>query len=65
MDNYPDTAQCVPQETVIKDVQLAQAYVPFEKLCTTFTPLAALNKGTIAPAIYAVSGWERKMMGDV
>ena len=56
---------CVPQETVITDVQLAQAYVPFEKMCTTFTPLSGLKNGTIFPPLHEVSGWERKRMGDI
>ena len=69
MDNYAEMAVspgvCVPQETVINNVQLAHAYVPFEKMCTTFTPLMGLKNGTIFPPIYEVSGWERKRMEDV
>jgi hypothetical protein len=69
MDNYAEMAaapgMCVPQETVINNVKLAHAYVPFEKLCTTFTPLMSLRHGTISPALLEVSGWERKRMEDV
>ena len=49
---------CVPQETMINNVELANAYVPFEKMCGTFSPLSALKKGTAFPPLYAVSGWE-------
>lgn len=52
--HMPDDRDCVPQETVIKNVKLAHAYVPFEKLCTTFTPLSGLRKGTIFPPLYNV-----------
>jgi hypothetical protein len=69
MDNYAEMAvspgACVPQETVINNVKLAHAYVPFEKLCTAFTPLMSLKNGTISPALYDVSGWDRKRMEDV
>lgn len=44
--------KCIPQETVIRNVRLAQAYVPFQILCTTFTPVAALTKGTIFPPLW-------------
>lgn len=42
---------CVPQETTIKDVQLANAYVPFQKLCTTYTPMRSLIEGTAFPEL--------------
>jgi hypothetical protein len=60
-----DNASCVPQETVIYDVQLAHAYVPFEKLCTTFTPMTGLKNGTIFPPLMNGYGWERKGMGGM
>ena len=44
--------KCVPQETVINNVRLAQAYVPFQILCMTFTPEAGLTKGTIFPPLW-------------
>jgi hypothetical protein len=69
IDNQPDmymqaAGGCVPQETVIKDVELAHAYVPFEIMCSTFMPLEALKKGTAFPPLYNVYGWERKGKGD-
>ncbi|MHB1314496.1 MAG: spore coat associated protein CotJA [Christensenellales bacterium] len=69
IDNNPMTMYtdmnnaCIPQETVIHDVQLANAYVPFEKMCDTYTPLAALKRGTAFPPLYEVSGWDKKGMG--
>lgn len=50
--------KCIPQETYINNVELAQAYVPFQKLCSTFTPLGALTVGTAFPSLYNVSGWD-------
>ena len=51
--NSPEASpKCVPQETVIKNVELAHAYVPFQKLCGTFSPLAALAHGTAFPPLY-------------
>jgi hypothetical protein len=51
--NQPPMAQCVPQETVIRDVRLAAAYVPYQKLCTLFTPIEALKLGTAFPELYS------------
>lgn len=64
-EKYPDMyapsdKSCVPQETVIKDVQLACAYVPIQKLCTTFTPNKSLLAGTAFPELYDAYGWESK-----
>lgn len=59
----PPDKQCVPQETEITNVQLAHAYVPFQKLCETFEPLEGLIKGTIFPPLYDVYGWESQRMG--
>ena len=39
-------SMCIPQQTVIEDVQLAAAYVPFQKFCGTLAPMEALCKGT-------------------
>ncbi|NLH01291.1 MAG: spore coat associated protein CotJA [Clostridiales bacterium] len=58
MDNKAD--KCIPQETVIEDVRLARAYVPFQKLCTTFTPSGALMKGTIFPPLFDDYRWGKK-----
>lgn len=60
----PIERYCVPQETEINNVQLAQAYVPFQNMCETFAPLDALIKGTIFPALFNVYGWERKGRED-
>jgi|GEM_PF-843545 hypothetical protein len=69
-DNYPDMAPvadkvCIPQETVINNVQLAHAYVPFEKMCSTFTPLSGLRNGTIFPPLIEVYRWSRGGMGGM
>lgn len=54
---FYDTMQrkcpCIPQETVINNVRLARAYVPFQKLCNLFTPEEALDKGTVFPELYS------------
>ena len=55
-EEYPDmyaqqSMACIPQETTITDVQLANAYVPMQKLCTTFTPMRALEEGTAFPEL--------------
>ncbi len=44
---------CIPQETVITDVQLAAAYVPFQKFCGILSPCEALIKGTAFPELYS------------
>ncbi|NLM36046.1 MAG: spore coat associated protein CotJA [Clostridiales bacterium] len=44
---------CIPQETTIKDVRLARAYVPFQKMCSIFSPIEALKRGTIFPELYS------------
>jgi len=51
---------CQTHEMVIEDVELAHAYVPFQKWCPTFMPLTGLKKGTIFPALVGVYGWERR-----
>lgn len=64
MNNYPDmhtlgNRNCIPQETVIRNVQLAHAYVPFQKMCSTFEPIMGLRKGTIFPEllnVYSLKG---------
>ncbi|NLG53757.1 MAG: spore coat associated protein CotJA [Clostridiales bacterium] len=53
-------AVCIPQETVLEDVKLAHAYVPFEKLCNTFSPMKSLARGTAFPPLYNIYGWERR-----
>ena len=44
---------CIPQETVIQNVQLATAYVPFQKFCTVMSPLESLFKGTAFPELFS------------
>jgi len=46
-------SNCIPQETEIKGVRLATAYVPFQKLCTIFSPIEALKRGTAFPELYS------------
>ena len=55
MLNYrsPQAGNCVPQETSIRDVRLAAAYVPNQNFCTIFSPLDALKKGTAFPELYS------------
>lgn len=55
------TEKCIPQETAIYDVKLARAYVPFQKLCDTFTPLESLKKGTAFPPLVSVYRWDGRM----
>lgn len=45
--------KCIPQETEIKNVRLAAAYVPYQKLCELFNPIEALKKGTAFPELYS------------
>lgn len=51
---------CIPQETVLWNVKLARAYVPFEKLCKTYPPIEGLEKGTIFPELYSPYAEEDK-----
>ncbi len=44
--------RCVPQETQIENVELARAYVPFQKICSVYTGEEGLIKGTIFPELY-------------
>ena len=44
---------CIPQETEIKGVRLAMAYVPWQKFCTTFSPIEALKRGTAFLELYS------------
>ena len=54
------TENCIPQETIIKNIRLAAAYVPYQKLCTLFSPLEALKRGTIFPELYSPYDGEDK-----
>jgi hypothetical protein len=42
---------CVPLETPIMNVRLAHAYVPWQRLCGTMSPLQSLKAGTIFPEL--------------
>ena len=42
---------CIPLETPIMDVRLAHAYVPWQKLCGTMSPVQSLRSGTIFPEL--------------
>ena len=50
---YLERKNCTPQETDIKNVRLAMAYIPFQILCELFKPLEALNRGTAFPELYS------------
>lgn len=50
---------CIPQETMINDVKLAHAYVPFQKFCTALPPDAALMRGTAFPELH--QPWAKTM----
>ena len=52
-EQCPAMSNCIPQETLIRDVRLATAYVPYQKLCTLFTPIEALKRGTAFPELYS------------
>ncbi len=52
--------KCIPQETVITNVRLAAAYVPYQKLCTLFSPLESLKRGTAFPELYSPFEGENK-----
>jgi len=54
----PAKGNCIPQETIIRDVRLAAAYVPYQKLCTIFSPIEGLKRGTIFPELY--SPWDKE-----
>jgi len=55
---------CVPQEMTITGVMLAHAYVPIQKLCTTFSPMEALRNGTAFPPLVSVYRPDGMMSGD-
>ena len=44
---------CIPQETVLRDVQLAASYVPFQFFCGVMPPLESLSKGTAFYELYS------------
>lgn len=54
------SGNCIPQETILRNVKLAHAYVPFQKLCTTLSPMEGLKKGTIFPELFSPYEKEKK-----
>lgn len=46
-----DKDNCIPFEQTIKVRRLAEAYVPFQKLCSLFEPDESLIKGTVFPEL--------------
>lgn len=50
-DMMAPSSTCVPLETPIMDVRLAHAYVPWQKLCGTMSPVQSLKSGTIFPEL--------------
>lgn len=67
MDNYSDiygvaAENCVPQETVLTNVKLAHAYVPFEKMCDVYMPIDALKRGTAFPPLHNLDMWNKTDM---
>ena len=52
-DLHKGHCACIPQETSIDCVRLAQAYVPFQKFCGMWPPLRSLLAGTIFPELYS------------
>jgi len=61
----PAMGNCIPQETIIRDVRLAAAYVPYQKLCTLFSPIEALKRGTAFPELYSPWAGEDKIHGPM
>lgn len=55
-----ENTACIPQETTITNVRLANAYVPFQKFCSTYTPEMSLMRGTAFPELF--SPWAKSMM---
>jgi len=44
---------CIPQQTEITNVQLAAAYVPFQKYCGIMSPMDSLIRGTAFPELFS------------
>jgi hypothetical protein len=67
LENYKEreTIDCIPMETEIKNVKLAQAYVPIQIYCTTNIPLESLIKGTAFPELYFPYMQQPRIMEDI
>jgi len=50
---YMPKGTCIPQQTVLENVQLASAYVPFQKYCGVCPPMESLRKGTAFIELYS------------
>ena len=65
-EDYPDMATqgkpCVPWEQEIKNVMIAHAYVPWQNLCTTSTPMRGLKSGTVFPDLTNLYGLGKEMV---
>ena len=61
-----DGRNCIPQETTLTNVRLAHAYVPFQKFCTTMSPIKSLMEGTVFPELtdMYMAGWESKKIKE-
>ncbi len=44
--------ECLPYEAEIAPDSLARAYVPYQKICSYFSPSKGLVNGTIFPGLY-------------
>lgn len=51
--NCMPMTKCIPQEMEIRNVKLATAYVPFQRMCQLFSPIEALKRGTAFPELYS------------
>ena len=51
---------CVPFENPIPVTSLAQAYVPFQKICGYFESREALKEGTIFPSLTGLYNYNKE-----
>ncbi len=51
-DHDDDESKLKQNKNEIKNVELAQAYVPFQKITRMYGPEESLYKGTIFPDLY-------------
>lgn len=50
---YNNNMNCIPQEMMIKNVRLAAAYVPYQFMCSLYSPMDSLIKGTAFPELFS------------
>jgi len=48
---YKDPDPRTPQTPVGNQMNLAEAYIPFQKYTTAFSPMEALKQGTLFPEL--------------